>query len=99
MSAALSKAILKQCEVVSQTLKSLSHPTRLKILCCLLDGEKSVMDLTDFCEITQSAMSQFLLRMKREGLLRSRRERQFVYYRIAESKLVNLLKAMKEIYC
>jgi len=55
--------------------------------------------LTDFCEITQSAMSQFLLRMKREGLLRSRRERQFVYYRIAESKLVNLLKAMKEIYC
>ena len=99
MSAALSKAILKQCDAVSQILKSLSHPTRLKVLCCLMDGEKPVMELTEFCEIPQSAMSNFLARMKEDGLLVSRKEHQFVYYSIADQKLIQLLKAMKEIYC
>jgi len=99
MSANLSKAILKQCESVSQILKSLSHATRLKVLCSVMDGEKSVMELTEFCGITQSAMSQFLARMRDDGLLISRKEHQFVYYSVADQKLIQLLKAMKEIYC
>jgi len=95
----LTKAILKQCEPVSQILKSLSHPVRLKILCSILDGEKTVNELTEFCEISQSAMSQFLNRMKLEGIVVSRRDRTFVYYGVADPKITQLLKALKEIYC
>ena len=98
-SANLSKSILKQCEPVSQILKSLAHPTRLKILCSLMTGEKSVMELTDFCDISQSAMSQFLGRMKSEGLLSARRQHQFIYYSIADEKIVRLMKTLKEIFC
>ena len=93
------KEILIKCDEVSQVLKSLSHPVRLKVLCEVLDSEKTVNELTEFCEIPQSAMSQFLLRMKNEGILISRKEGTFVYYALADQKIKKLLKAVKEIYC
>jgi DNA-binding transcriptional ArsR family regulator len=93
------RAILKKCDDVSQTLKSLSHPVRLKVLCQVIEGERSVNELTEFCEISQSAMSQFLNRMRSEGILKSRREGSHVYYGVADPKLIRLLRAIKEIYC
>jgi DNA-binding transcriptional ArsR family regulator len=99
MSAVVTKAILKQCDNVSALLKSLSHPVRLKILCHIMESERSVNELTEFCEISQSAMSQFLSRMKEEGIVVSRREHNFVYYSVADKKLTRLLQAIKEIYC
>jgi ArsR family transcriptional regulator len=95
----LKKVLFRQCEDVSRVMKSLSHPVRLKILCSTLGGEQSVSSLTDVCEISQSAMSQFLKRMKDEGLLASRREGTSIYYRIVDKKLLTLLKAVKDIYC
>lgn len=99
MSSSIAKAIIKQCDNVAGVLKSLSHPVRLKILCQIVDQERSVNELTEFCAISQSAMSQFLARMKNEGIVESRREGQFIYYRIADKKLVKVLQALKDIYC
>jgi DNA-binding transcriptional ArsR family regulator len=93
------KAILAKCDEVSQVLKSLSHPTRLKVLCQVIDQERSVNELTEFCGISQSAMSQFLNRMKAEGIVSSRRDGNHVYYGISDPKLAKLLRAIKEIYC
>ncbi len=93
------KEILEKCDEVSQTLKSLAHPVRLKVLCQILEGEKTVNELTEFCEIPQSAMSQFLNRMKNEGVLESRKEGTRVYYNLADIKTKKLLKSIKEIYC
>lgn len=95
----LTKALLRKCDEVSQAMKSLSHPVRLKILCCVMDQEQGVNDLADYCQVSQSAMSQFLKRMKSEGLLASRREHNFVYYSISNKKLRQLLRAAKDIYC
>jgi DNA-binding transcriptional ArsR family regulator len=95
----ITKAILRKCEDVSQIMKSLSHPVRLKILCCVMDEEHSVNELADFCDVSQSAMSQFLKRMKLEGVLKSRRDHNFIYYSVADKKLVQLLHSVKEIYC
>ncbi|MBS1958163.1 MAG: winged helix-turn-helix transcriptional regulator [Bdellovibrionales bacterium] len=95
----MTKAILQKCDEVSQVLKSLSHPVRLKVLCQVIDGEKSVNELTEFCEISQSAMSQFLNRMRSEGVVESRKEGTSVYYSIANPKLIRLLRSVKEIYC
>ena len=95
---ATTRAILKQCEAVSEILKSLSHPVRLKVLCQLLEGEKSVTELIDFCEISQSNMSQFLKRMKNEGMISSRRERNKIFYQVADPRMIKLMKALKDIY-
>ena len=91
--------MIEKCEEVSHLLKALSHPVRLKLLCQLMDEEKTVNELTEFCGISQSAMSQFLNRMRAEAVLDSRREGTFVYYRLADPKLKKLMRALKEIYC
>ena len=93
------KEIIEKCDEVSAVLKSLSHPVRLKVLCRVLDGECSVSDLTEFCGIAQSAMSQFLIRMRSEGLLTSRKEGTHVFYGISDTRTRKLLKSIKEIYC
>ena len=99
MKSNVTKAILGKCDEVSQVLKSLSHPVRLKVLCQVIDAERSVSELTEFCGISQSAMSQFLNRMRAEGIVSSRKDGTHVYYGIADPKLVKLLRAIKEIYC
>lgn len=91
--------ILNKCDEVSRLLKSLSHPVRLKVLCYVMDEEKTVNELTEFCGISQSAMSQFLSRMREEGILNSKRVGTFIYYHLADPKLKKLLKSLKEIYC
>ena len=94
-----SHAIYSQCEDVADWLKSLSHPIRLKILCALIEGEKKVGDLQLHCKTSQSAMSQYLARMKNEDLIDSRREGHCVYYFVQSKKTIKLLKAIKEIVC
>jgi DNA-binding transcriptional ArsR family regulator len=99
MAGEIAKAIYKKCDDVSAILKSLSHPVRLKVLCQTMDEERSVTELMDFCRISQSAMSQFLGRMKEEGILESRRDRQKILYCVADPKMKKLLRAIREIYC
>ena len=84
---------------VSQALKSLSHPVRLKVLCQIMSEPRSVGELTEFCRISQSAMSQFLDRMRSEGIVSSKREGTRIFYQIADPRLVHLLHAIKDIYC
>lgn len=95
----VTKAIYKKCDDISALLKSLAHPVRLKVLCQIIDSERSVNELTEFCRISQSAMSQFLGRMKEEGVLESRRDGQKMLYALADPKLKKLLAAIREIYC
>jgi DNA-binding transcriptional ArsR family regulator len=93
------KQMIQKCDEVSAILKSLSHPVRLKVLCQLMDQEKTAGELTDFCEISQSSMSQFLKRMRIEGVLKSRKEETRIYYSIADEQLKKLIYRLKEIYC
>ena len=98
MNASLAKMV-DRCDEVSRVLKVLAHPDRLKVLCFLMEDGKSVGELTDFCGISQSAMSQFLIRMKNEGVLESAREGAKTYYSISEPNLKKLVRSLKEIYC
>ncbi|MDH4468532.1 MAG: metalloregulator ArsR/SmtB family transcription factor [Bacteriovoracaceae bacterium] len=91
--------VIDQCDIVSGVLKSLSHPIRLKILCYVIEGDRTVNELTEYCGIAQSSMSQFLGRMRKEGILSSRRVATNIYYGMADPKLKKLLKSIKEIYC
>lgn len=93
------KKMIQKCDEVSSVMKSLSHPVRLKILCQLVDREMTVGELTEFCDISQSAMSQFLIRMRSESLLSSRKEGTSVYYQIEDLRVKKIIHALKEIFC
>ena len=81
-------------------LKLLANENRLLILCRLaLAGEMSVGDLADAVDLSQSALSQHLAKMREDGLVATRREAQTVYYRIADRNAERLLSLLKRIYC
>ena len=86
--------IIQNCEEVAALLKTISHPQRLMILCHLSQEELSVSELQSRCLISQSQLSQFLSRMTKEGLLTSKREGNFVYYRLSDPKTMKLMKSM-----
>ena len=88
-----------KCDTVSGLLRALSHPQRLMILGHLVNGEKTVTQLQDLCDISQSQLSQFLGRMKLEGLIGCRRGGRFQYYSVADQKIVKLIQAIHSIFC
>jgi len=90
---------LEQCEGAAEILKSLAHPHRLQLLCYLAKGEKTVSQLEELCQVSQSQLSQFLQRMKRESLVHSRREGKYVFYSIKDRKVFMLIRAMHKVFC
>lgn len=87
------------CQEVSDLLRALSHPQRLMILGHLTQGAKTVKELTELCGISQSQLSQFVGRMKSEGLVSSERRGKFQYYAVADERLVQLIAVIQNIFC
>lgn len=84
---------------VAHLLKLLAHPKRFLILCKLREGPKTVGDLEKYCTIGQSQLSQFLSKMKDEGILESEKNGQFVSYSIHDPQIIELVNAMQKIFC
>lgn len=84
----------------TRLLKALANEKRLMILCKLIEtGEASVSRLGEAVNLSQSALSQHLARMREEGLVTFRREAQTLFYRIADPNVAALLATLKSIYC
>lgn len=99
MSLDLKYALEERLDEVSKVFSSLSHPVRLRILCALIDGRQSVNALKAYCETSQSSMSQYLGRMKDEGILKCERQGHQIFYEIADDRMFDFLKSVKKIYC
>lgn len=72
---------------VSALLKSLSNEKRLLIICALFRGEKSVGELEEIVEISQSALSQHLARLRRDDMVETRRVAQTIFYSLKDDKI------------
>lgn len=84
---------------VSDLMKMLSNKHRLMVLCQLVEGEKSVGQLAKLLEVREAAMSQQLAMLRREGLVRPRREAQTIYYTLARDDLRRLMAFLYDTYC
>lgn len=83
----------------SDLLKALSNEHRLLILCNLGDGEKSVGELQDRIGLGQSALSQHLARLRRDGLVKTRRQSQTIYYSLHGEVASRVIEVLYELYC
>lgn len=84
----------------SETLRLLSHPERLRVLCHLaVEGELSVGSLLERVALSPSALSQHLAKMRALDLVETRKERQTVYYRVERTDVFRLLQVLHELYC
>jgi DNA-binding transcriptional ArsR family regulator len=81
-------------------LRALGNEHRLLVLCLLIErGEMSVGQLLEEIDLSQSALSQHLARMRDEGLVAFRREAQTLYYRIEDPAVEKLIAALRNIFC
>ncbi len=83
----------------SSLMKTLGHKDRLMILCHLADGEKSVGQIADLLEISQSPLSQHLSRMRKEELVDTRREAQTIYYSLKSGEASKIVEVLYELFC
>lgn len=84
---------------VSQLLKSISHPLRLKILCLLRDGELSVGKLQSELRTTAANISQHLALLRHQGVVESRRDSNFIYNSIADRRVIKLMDTLQDLFC
>lgn len=80
-------------------LKTMAHPIRLKILCLLRDKEMTVGDIREEVKTTNANVSQHLSILRNQGILGSRKEANFIYNKIADERVLELIKAMQQLYC
>jgi ArsR family transcriptional regulator len=86
-------------ERASRSLKAMSHPLRLKILCTLGDKEVSVQEIVDYVGTSQSNISQHLAILRDKGILASRKDANRVYYRVSDGRTLQLIGMMREVFC
>ena len=86
-------------ERASRSLKAMSHPLRLKILCTLKNKEVSVQDIVDNVGTSQSNISQHLAILRDKGILASRKDANRVYYRVGDARTLSLISMMQDVFC
>jgi ArsR family transcriptional regulator len=83
----------------SRSIKAMSHPLRLKILCTLGDNEVSVQDIVDQVGTSQSNISQHLAILRDKGILTLRKDANRVFYRVSDNRTLKLICMMREVFC
>ena len=83
----------------SVLLKAMSNEHRLVILCQLVGEERSVGELVRLVGLSQSALSQHLARLRRDNLVRTRRDAQTIYYSIGAAEPLAILRLLYELFC
>lgn len=84
-------------EKASILLKALSNEKRLQIACVLFEGEHAVGELEKIVGLSQSALSQHLARLRRDDIVKTRREAQTIYYSLSDPAVAKLLNALCEV--
>ncbi len=83
----------------SRSLKAMSHPLRLKILCTLGDQEVSVQDIVERVGTSQSNISQHLAILRDKGILSSRKDANRVFYKVVDNRTLQLISMMRNVFC
>jgi DNA-binding transcriptional ArsR family regulator len=89
----------ESADKASSFLKSLAHPQRLRIMCLIMEQERPVGELADAVDLNQSAVSQHLALLRREGLLKTRRDGQTIYYQLADRNVTKFFGLLEDMFC
>ena len=81
-------------ERMVEMLKAIAHPVRLQIVNILMNGERSVGDLVKMLDTNQPRTSQQLNILKSRGVLKSRRNGNFVFYSILNDGIKNIVASI-----
>ena len=89
----------RNADAAARLLKTLANDQRLRVLCFLFDEELSVGEINERVELSQSALSQHLAKLRAAGIVATRRDAQTIYYRLASAAAGSIMKTLADIYC
>jgi len=91
--------IAEKVKEASTLLKSIGNEVRLLILCSLIEQKLTVGQLNERIDISQSALSQHLAKLRADKLVSSEKEGLCVYYSIAKPVVMEILKVLQAEFC
>ncbi len=93
------QAMQASSEQAARFMKMLAHPSRLLVLCALVDREHSAGELEALTGLGQSAISQHLARLRESEIVCTRREAQCIYYSLADHRAQAVLETLHSQFC
>ncbi|MBU8543540.1 helix-turn-helix transcriptional regulator [Roseomonas sp. ROY-5-3] len=91
--------LAQRADAAAALLRTLANRTRIMIMCELALGERSVSDLAAMLELSQSALSQHLARLRQEKLVETRRAAHHIFYRIGDQSVRDIMTVLYHVYC
>lgn len=85
-------------DAASRMLRSMSNDRRLVILLLLRGKEMSVNDIAERIGLSQSALSQHLAILRSDGLVKTRRQAQSIFYSLASETAITLLDNVQTLF-
>ena len=93
-------AMQERAEEAARLLKTLANAQRLRVLCLLVGNEMTVGQINEeLSDLSQSALSQHLARLRDECMVSTRRESQTIWYRLVEGPAQTVIATLHGIYC
>lgn len=83
---------------IAVKLHAMANPNRLKILCALATGPLSVNEIQEAIDLSQSAVSQHLAKMKNAGVVNFKKDAQNRYYYIDDSRVLKLMLHIDDVF-
>ena len=100
---AITKSELKKMQASAEDacklMKVLSNSDRMMLLCEIGQGEKCVSELEDVLDLHQPTLSQQLTVLRKEKLVKTRREGKQIYYSLASEIVVSVISLLYKHYC
>ena len=94
----ISNKLIAHAESAAAFLTLMGNEKRLLIVAHLIDGEMSVGAIAEKVQLSQSALSQHLAKLRSMNLVETRRDRQMIYYSCKSASVRRLLETLEEIF-
>ena len=93
------KIDFSKVNLVTDCLKVLSNPDRLKILCVLVDGELNVQKIVISGGVYQPTLSQQLTVLRKSKIVSTRREGKQIFYQLSDIRILKIMQTLYDLYC
>lgn len=91
--------MLANANDAAEFLKKFAHPSRLMVVCALVEGERSVRDLEDTLGIRQPGLSQQIAELREAGFIVGRKDSKTVFYRLADARVAEFIALLHRMFC
>lgn len=93
------QAMAEAADEAAGILRALSNPSRLMILCHLVEQERTVGEIEEALDLSQAYVSQQLARLRDEGLVTATRDGRMMRYRLSDARVAPVISVLYEQFC